>query len=134
MSKNKSVSDEMIVAALMENGTVAKTAKELGITTRTIHQRMKDPDFNLLYRQAKDELVRQAAAAFSGRFLKAVDTVAEIMDNPNVNPQTRLQAAQTVIANTDRFTARLSENESATREKSTNFEEQMLDWLGSALN
>ena len=49
----KTVSDEVIISALMSNGTIKAAAAAVGVTERTIYDRMSSGDFKALYKSAK---------------------------------------------------------------------------------
>lgn len=94
----KTVSNEEIVAALLTHGTVKDTAAALNMRPRTLYDRMKDKDFRAEYAAARADVLRATVATVTNRLAEAVNTVSEIMTNKEVNPATRLQAAQTIIS------------------------------------
>jgi len=108
MAQNeKTVSNEEIIAALMNSSTLAQAAQAAGISSRALYDRMKDPEFRAAYRIEKAAIVRQAAQNLNGRIAGAVDTIAEIMQDADANPAIRLQAAQTILSNAAKFAERL---------------------------
>lgn len=112
MAKDKAISNERIIAALMTHGTIKEAAKAAGVSTRTIYDRKnKDPEFLLMYNEAKADIARTAAAAINAKTTEAIDAVADIMTDRSVNPATRLQAAQTILNNAGKFTDRLTESD-----------------------
>ena len=98
------VSDEKIIAALLQHGTIKEAAKAAGVSVRTIYDRMQDMKFSSDYMEANNEVLRKAVNNISNHIAAAINTVAEIMNNDEVNPATRLQAAQTVLSYTDKYT------------------------------
>lgn len=114
--KTKAVSDEEIIAALLASGTVKDAAAKTGITPRTLYERMSDRDFRAAYNSAKADIVRQAVFSINGKLSAAIDAVAEIMTDKEVNAAVRLQAAQTIINNAGKFAERLSKDEQTTAE------------------
>ena len=102
------VSDEQIISALMTNATYKDTALSVGIAERTLYERMNNREFKEKYKNAKSDLVRRAIFEINRQIGSAVDTVIEIMTDKNVNPAIRLQAAQTLLNNSNRFTDRLN--------------------------
>ena len=117
MSKKSTVSDEVIISALMQNGTIREAASAAGIAERTIYDRMKDREFRSEYMAAKTDIVRAAVFTINGKLSEAVETVAEIMHDPNTNNAVRLQAAQTIINNAAKFAQRLQREEYESREE-----------------
>lgn len=110
-SKSQVASDEKIIAALLQFGTIKEAADNAGTTTAFIYERMKAPEFMALYRGAKNDIVRAAVFNINKQLGAAVDTVAEIMQDKTVNPATRLQAAQTLLNNAGKFATRLNNDE-----------------------
>ncbi len=116
MAKNKAVSDEELVAALIQHGTIKEAAAAAGTAPRTFYDRMKDPAFRALYTEAKTDILREAVFSINGKLSEAVDTVAAIMSDTGNNPAVRLQAAQTIINNAAKFSERLVKDETTGRE------------------
>ena len=106
-------SDEQIIAALLNHGTIKEAAAAAGIAERTIYDRMTKGDFQELYKTAKTDLIRGAVFSLNGKLQAAIDTVNEIMANKENNPAVRLQAAQTILNTAAKFTDRLQEGENA---------------------
>ena len=104
----KVVSDEEIIAALMSNSTIAKAAEAAGISRRALYDRMGERDFKGQYAAAKAALIRQAVFTINARLTEAIDTIAGIMQDQEINPAIRLQAAQTILNNATKFVERLS--------------------------
>ena len=115
----KEVPDEEIIAALISNGTVKDAATAAGISPRTIYDRMKNRDFRSVYLFAKTDIIRAAVLSINSKLSEAVDAVADIMRDKEVNPAVRLQAAQTIINNAAKFSSRLTGEESAAREEAS---------------
>lgn len=107
----KKVTNEQIVAALMSHGTQKEAAAALGITERTIYDRMSEGDFKSLYKSAKADVVRKAVASLNNHIGEAIDTIVSIMNSEDANPAVRLQAAQSILNNAGKFAERLSEDE-----------------------
>ena len=110
-SKSQVASDEKIIAALLQYGTMKEAAEAAGTTSTFIYERMKKADFMALYRGAKNDIIRAAVFSLNKQLGAAVDTVAEIMQDKEVNPATRLQAAQTLLNNASKFASRLAGDE-----------------------
>ena len=63
MAKEKNdtaVSNEEIIAALMNSSTLAQAAQAAGISSRALYDRMGNADFRAEYRTAKAAIMRQA--------------------------------------------------------------------------
>lgn len=109
--KTTAVSDEEIIAALLESGTVKEAAAKTGLTPRALYERMGDRDFSAAYSSAKADIVRQAVLSLNGRMAEAISAIAAIMNDPKVNAAVRLQAAQTILTNAGKFAERLEADE-----------------------
>lgn len=113
----KAVSDEEIIAAIIQHGTLKEAAQAAGVTTRTVYDRMEDREFRSLYMKAKADIIRGAVYSINQKLSTAVDTVAEIMTDTSINPSVRLQAAQTILKNAESFAQRLSADEYNARQE-----------------
>jgi len=116
MAKNATaVSDEEIIAAILQHGTIKDAAAAVGISSRSIYDRMSGREFRSLYMSAKDEIMRQAVFSIGQKLSAAIDTVQEIMQDTSNNPAIRLQAAQTIINNAGKMAERLTKAERESR-------------------
>ena len=116
MGKNtKAVSDEEIIAALLQHGTVKAAAEAAGTSPRTVYDRMQDRAFRAAYSAAKDDIIRKAVFSINEKLSEAIEAVAEIMRDKETNAAVRLQAAQTILNNAERFAARLRSDETYSR-------------------
>lgn len=113
MAKQKAVSDEQIIAALFSNGTIKAAAAAIGISERSIYDRMNEGEFIALYKSAKADLIRGAVVNLNNQIQTAVNVVADIMNDSNNNAAVRLQAAQTILNNAGKFSQRLTAEEQA---------------------
>lgn len=104
----KATSNEEIIAALLQHGTIKEAAEAIGITPRTIYDRMKSHDFMADYAAAKSDILRSAVINVSGKLSQAFEEVNGIMTDKGINPAIRLQAAQTIINSASKLTAQMS--------------------------
>ena len=109
--KQAAVSDEQIIAALLNSGTLKAAASAVGISERALYDRMNRGEFQALYKSAKADLIRAAVFNLNNQLQEAINTVSEIMTDRSNNPAIRLQAAQTIINNAGKFAQRLQTNE-----------------------
>ena len=119
----KKVSDETIIAALLNNGTLKAAAAAAGVSERTIYDRMNNGEFQALYKAAKADLIRAAVFSLNSKVQAAIDTVAAVMQDENNNAAVRLQAAQTLLNNAGKFAQRLQADETSviTQDESNTF-------------
>ena len=113
MSKEKAISDEQIIAALLDHGTIRAAAQAAGISERTLYDRMNKGEFQALYKAAKADLIRAAVLNINRQLQAAIDTVVEVMQDPDTNAAVRLQAAQTILNNAGKFAQRLQVDETS---------------------
>lgn len=124
-SNIKAVSNQEIIAALLQHGTVKAAAAAVATTPRTIYDRFQSPDFRSEYMEAKNDLVRKAVFSINEKLGAAVDAVAGIMNDSEVNAAVRLQAAQTILSNAAKFANRLNEDENRSRTEVYNSEREL---------
>lgn len=104
----KNISNEAIINALIQFGTVREAAESIGCKPRTIYNRMNnDNGFIEDYNAAKKDITRKAVASFNNKINLAIEEIFSIMQDKNVNAATRLQAAQTILNNAGKFADRL---------------------------
>lgn len=113
MANTKAVSNEQIIAALLQHGTVKEAAAAAGTAPRTIYDRMTDKDFKAAYSEAKTDVLRAAVFSINSRLSAAVDVIAGIMTDEEATPATRLQAAQIILNHGLKFSDRLTKDERA---------------------
>ena len=109
----KAISDEQIIAALLDHGTIKAAAGAVGISERALYDRMSKGEFQALYKAAKADLVRAAVWNINRQLQAAIDTVVEVMQDPDNNAAVRLQAAQTILNNAGKFAQRLQVDETS---------------------
>lgn len=124
MAKQKTVSDEQIIAALLSNGTIKAAAAAVGISERSLYDRMNEGEFIALYKSAKADLIRGAVVNLNNQIQAAIDTVVEVMSDKDNNAAVRLQAAQTILNNAGKFSQRL-----ATEEQSITTQLEINNWF-----
>lgn len=123
--KEAAVSNEQIIAALMNSGSVAAAATACGLAPRTLYDRMKKPDFQEAYQTAKSDVMREAVNHLNQQLAAAVDTIAEIMQDEEAGAGTRLQAAKMILDNAGRFADRLEAGERTARRSNQTLDEML---------
>lgn len=111
------ISDQQIITALMNCGTLKETASAVGISERALYDRMNNREFRENYRRAKADVIRKSVFTLNHQIEAAVAIVVEIMCDKDVNPSIRLQAAQTILNNAGKFSERLNEDEKTATEQ-----------------
>ena len=77
---------------------------------------MNEQEFQAAYREAKTDLLREAAFSIAEKLSGAVETVWQIQNDKMVPPAVRVQAAQVIINNAGKFADRLTSDEAANQE------------------
>lgn len=116
-TNNKGVANEIIIASLLQAGTIKEAARTAGVSTRTVYDRMNDKEFRAEYMAAKNDIMRKAVFNLNSKLAAAVDAVADIMTDKNNNAAVRLQAAQTILNNAGKYADILSKAEQAARDE-----------------
>lgn len=111
MANKKTIPDEQIIAALLSHGTIKAAAAAVGLSERAVYDRMNAGEFQALYKAAKADLIRAAVFNINSQLEAAINTVADVMNNPDNNAAVRLQAAQTILNNAGKFAQRLQIDE-----------------------
>ena len=115
--------DEVIIQALIEQGTIRGASAFLKCQERTIFERMKKESFKRQYNQAKAEIVKQATTKLQVNLSKAIDTLVEIMTDKDSAPQTRVNCAESIIRNTLKLVELVDIQEELERLKAIVFDE-----------
>lgn len=100
----KRLSNEKIIAALIDKGSIKEAAEFLGCQQRTLYERMKKADFKEMYNEAKKEILKSATAKLQSQLGGAVDTLVNIMNDESVAAQTRVNSAVNIIQYAQKFT------------------------------
>ena len=93
------MTDEAIITALLTNPTIKQAAKLLKCSESAIYKRLKEPDFKYKLSERRGILLDEAMIAMQSKMLKAVEIISEIMNNEETSPQTRLNAADSLLRN-----------------------------------
>lgn len=96
----KRLTDEEIVSALIECGTIKGVSEKLGVQLKTLYSRMKKEQFRELYNRAKSDLLKSATAKMQKYLVDACDVIADIMRDKETSQQVRLNASDCIIRNT----------------------------------
>lgn len=93
LPKNPVYPDEILLAALLQAGSIRKAAALAGCGVTTIRERLRNGDFRRQYDALKGELLQEAAGELSVKMGAAVERLSEIMDNADNSAAVRVQAA-----------------------------------------
>lgn len=111
------LTDEQIIAALISTDTIGAAADSLQVSRQCIYNRMSSGQFQALYQSARADILRTAVHSLNTNLQQAIETTAAIMQAPDTNAATRLQAARIIIDNACRFIERLAAVELQNKEQ-----------------
>lgn len=96
--------DEIIIAALLTHPTVRAASQTCKVSEARIYARLRNPEFAEQYNTARRELLERNTAALQVYLSGAIETMASICNDLEVAPQTRLNAAESIIRNSLKLT------------------------------
>lgn len=100
------LTDEEVVSALLSERTNAAAAQKLGITERTLYQRMTKGAVKPMLEKAQRQLMEECISEMRRHLSGAADTIVEVMEDVTVAPQVRLNAADMLQRNFMKMTER----------------------------
>jgi len=95
MAKNSK--DERILSALLTCNTIKEAAAMTKVSEKAIYDRLKNEEFSSRYNEAKANIIKQSATFLQGRVSNAVRVIDDIINDPSVNPQSRIYGAKSII-------------------------------------
>ena len=96
--------DEIVIAALISNPTVRAAAQVCGVCETQIYARLRNATFKEKYDAARRELLEQSTAYIQGIVSEAIQKMREVMNDPDASQQTQLNAAESILRNSLKFT------------------------------
>lgn len=91
------VSRETAVTALIANPTIKRAAEECGISEKTLHAWLKEPDFASKVRTAQAEITRETMGRVLSTIGIAIETLVEIMESKTAGTLPRITAAKALL-------------------------------------
>jgi hypothetical protein len=95
MAHNRLV-DQKLLNLLACGATKESAARQAGVSVRTVHRRMADPEFCSELQALRADMVQRTAGALTAAGTAAVQTMLELMKAPASGP-VRLGAARAVL-------------------------------------
>ena len=89
--------DERIIKAFMFNTKQADISKESGLSVSQVKRLKNDPDFQKVIRDRKDAIIKTTINKMRAYVCKDVDMLQEVIEDPEINPQTRVYAISQMI-------------------------------------
>ena len=88
---------EEAIAALLSQRNIDEAARTIGVAPNTLLRWMKEPEFDVAYREARHDAFSQSIARLQQASSAAVSTLLKIMIDPSVPASTRVRAADSVL-------------------------------------
>lgn len=104
MTKVKKRKNEQIISALLVSPTVKDAAKILNISEQTIYKRLENKEFKQQYDYARLKLLEQTTGYIQGLIAESIKTICDIMLDDTVSRQIQLNAANSILKYSFKFT------------------------------
>jgi transposase-like protein len=88
---------EEAIAALLTQRNLEEAARAIGIAPNTLLKWMKDPTFDLAYREARRATFHQSTARLQQASSAAVTTILKLLVDQNASASARIRAAQCIL-------------------------------------
>ncbi len=95
----KKYTDERLAELLMIHGSVSAVASATRLTRSTLYQRLKSPQFRKVFEGYTHSALNAASCELSCACGTAIQTLVSVCNDGEINAQTRVQAAQTILTN-----------------------------------
>lgn len=95
--EKKSRKEDGALAALLAYPTIGEAAKAAGIGESTLLRWLQDPEFYERFMKARRQAVSHAVSRIQQATTTAVDTLAEVMQDAEAPPASRVSASKTVL-------------------------------------
>ena len=99
----KKITNEALVEMILTHGTIKKAAAALGISARTIYNRLRDPATRELYAQARGQLLESATATLCDALGDAVDFLHHTVCDPDAPLGLKVQSADSLLRHCVRY-------------------------------
>jgi hypothetical protein len=88
--------DDALILALACGATVESAAQKAGISPRTAHRRLTNPQFRGQLNQIRADMVQRAAALLTSAAMEAIRTLVSLQEK-STPPAVRLGAARAIL-------------------------------------
>ena len=89
---------EEAITALLTQRNIDEAARTIGVSANTLLRWMKEPEFEVAYREARRVAFSQATARLQQAASAAATTFLKLMVDPSAPPAVRLRAADLVFS------------------------------------
>lgn len=95
---------EGFLKALMENSTISNAIVQAGISKYTAYKYLNDEDFKNELARLKAEVMSEAVTYLQGKLSRCSEVLMDIVNDPEISPQIRINAINSVFTNTKAMT------------------------------
>ena len=88
---------EQAISALLSQPTIKAAAEVVGIGEKTLWRWLQNQDFQETYMEARRQVVQQVISKVQQSMGKALDTLLEVMEDPDSPASSKVQAARSII-------------------------------------
>jgi hypothetical protein len=88
---------ERAIIALLSEPTLRAAASSAGVSESTLWRWLRDPNFRIAYRRARQEVLERATTRLAALVDAAVEALGEIVADRAVSPNVRVSAASRII-------------------------------------
>ncbi len=99
----KTLTDEKIIEMLLIHGSVQKAAAALGLSARTIYNRLRDPATRELYAQARGQMLENASTTLCNALGDAVSFLHDLVIDPDAPLGLKVQSADSLLRHCVRY-------------------------------
>ena len=86
--------DERVISAFLNHYKITDIMKSTGRSRNTVYRIRNDPRFQKALQDRKDAIIKTAVSRMQSCLLKDIDVLQEIILNPDISPQIRINAIQ----------------------------------------
>ena len=104
MAKRETVSDEIIISALLSCPTLEAAAQRCKLSIRQLYDRRQDPEFIRRLREAQTDALGDTCRYLQHSTGSAAAVLLEIAENRDENAQVRVTAARAILEQAAKFT------------------------------
>ena len=104
MAKRETISDEIIISALLSSPTLEAAAKQCKLSIRQLFERRQNPDFVRKLTEAQAEALGAVTRYLQYATGTAAETLLEIAANKVKPAHVRIAAARTILEQATKYT------------------------------
>ncbi len=93
----KKCTDEEIVTALLKAGSIRGAAKELGVTSQAITNRLQNPKLKADFEAAKTSQLTEVCNTMTAVLTSAVQTLVTVMNDQDTPQTVKVSAADSLL-------------------------------------